>query len=329
MALKSLQLISFLWVLAFLGHAWAQSQQDEARYWLERMIEAVQTLNYEGTFVYVQGPHLETMHIVHSGGPEKRQILSSLTGSMRQVLVENNRVTCLLPNQKTVYDTVHQRRTPFPPSLPRELSKLEDYYSFELDGQDRVAGKETQIVAIKPRDEKRFGYRLWLENASAMPLRSALVDNSGHFLEQMMFTNWQQVDSEPDPVLFPDLPNIVSKLLQESPTPQTAQNSEWAVTDPPRGFTQVTHSRLTPAPASAHPTEHIVFTDGLATVSVFIEPLAKATQPALEGPSEMGAMNAFGKVIADHQIVVVGEVPIATVKMIAESVQHIRRVANP
>jgi sigma-E factor negative regulatory protein RseB len=300
--------------------AWAENRQNEAKIWLERMMHASQTLNYEGTFVYVQGHKLEAMHIIHRSGDDgERQRLYSLNGSMREVLVTNDLVTCLLPGQRVQVVGTDFTRSTLPVSLPRDLYRLEESYRLDMLGNDRTAGLDTRVVEIQPQDAFRFGYRLWLDSNTGMVLRSALLDENGHILEQMMFTSIE-LGSEIDLTRLSPPKAVINAFAKPSEHPRgvAVGESNWAVTRLPRGFEQVLHKRFTKAPSSE--TEHIVFTDGLATVSVFVENL-QGTEPVLNGASRMGAMNAFGLVIDDYQVMVVGEVPVATVEMIGSSME--------
>ena len=224
-----------------------------------------------------------------------------------------------LPKQKLAFNAAnYSNRSPFPISLPRELSKLEDNYQFEMLGDDRVAGMETQLVAIRPRDQYRFGYHLWLERQTGMVLRSALLNEKGDIVEQLMFTN-VQMKPEIDTALLTALP-VPSMPAEPKEVSEVETKSGWVVSNLPVGFTQVMHNRFSRTVSSMHPTEHMVFTDGLATVSVFLEALDGV--PLLEGLSQIGAMSAYGTVIEGHQVMVVGEVPSSTVQMIAASMRH-------
>ncbi len=303
--------------------SWAQPVADEARQWLERMVQATQTLNYEGTFIYVQGAHIEAMRIVHGSGPHgERQRLFSLNGLPREVVVANNSVMCLLPRRQTTFNGGDYQRSPFPLSIPREIGRLESHYQFEMLGADRIAGLQARIIAIKPRDAWRFGYRLWLDERNGMVLRSALLDEQGRPLEQLMFTDLQikpQVDDAAfqspalsEPSAHPELPS--------PPAGEPVQTSAWRVGPLPEGFVKVLHNRLAGG-IGQRPTEHLVFADGLATISIFLEKLGDA--PALlQGASQLGSMNAFGKALAGYQVLVVGEVPAVTVQHIAATIEY-------
>jgi len=308
----------------------------EARQWLERMIEATQTLNYEGTFIYIQGPHVESMRIIHGSGPNgERQRLFSLNGPPREVVVANNHVVCLLPRQQATFPGSDYQRSPFPLSIPRELGRLESHYAFEMLGEDRIAGLDTQVIAIKPRDAWRFGYRLWLDEGNGLLLRSALLSEQGQPMEQLMFTDLQ-VKPHIDESAFqsPAAPPEAALISGEpgnpepsSPAGEPVAESAWRVGPLPEGFAKVLHNRFTEA-SGGHPTEHLVFADGLATISVFLEKLDHQP-PLLQGQSRLGSMNAFGTVIAGHQVLVVGEVPAATVQRIATSIEYTPEAAKP
>jgi sigma-E factor negative regulatory protein RseB len=322
MSSKSLHLAAALVLALLTVKASLPEPASDARQWLERMIQVAHTLSYDGIFVYIQGQQLEAMHVIHQGDAEReRQRLFSLNGSPREIVVAGNQVICVVPEHQAMLGTSY-RRSPFP-LLPRKLDELEGNYEFRLLGEDRVAGMNTRVIAIQPRDKLRFGYRLWLEPETGMVLRSALSDEAGHILEQMMFTN-VQFKREIDPALLAPPPSAAPAAPAVSPelqaSPEKAVHSAWTLAESelPRGFTGVMHNQLT-ADSGKPPAEHIVLTDGLATVSVFLEPLAGA-KPLLEGPAQMGAMNAFGVVNNDYQILVVGEVPQATVQMIAFAV---------
>ncbi len=309
---------------------------QDARHWLERMLNSAQTLNYEGTFIYVQGPYVEAMRIIHGGGTGgERQRLVSLSGPPREIVAANNNVICLSPKRQATFAGGDYRRSPFPWSIPRELGRLESHYELQMLGEDRVAGLEAQVIAIKPRDAWRFGYRLWLDRRNGLVLRSALLDERGQPIEQLMFTDLQLKPRIDDaafaaPALVPEgaAPEMGSNANgARVPVGEPVTQSAWRVEQLPEGFTQVSHNRFTEA-SGRHPTEHLVFADGLATISVFLERL-EGDPPLLQGGSQLGSMNAFGAVIDGHQVLVVGEAPAATVQRIAASVQYVPEAGKP
>jgi sigma-E factor negative regulatory protein RseB len=210
-----------------------------------------------------------------------------------------------------------------------DFASFQDYYQFQADGEDRVAGKQAQRVLIKPRDAYRYGYRLWLDEANNLLLKSDLLDENGRVLEQAMFANIAVVEQIPDAMLAPTTQSEGYAWFRQNKgaDPASAEDSLWRVGHMPDGFT-ITSRYRHPLPNSATPAEHLIASDGLASVSVYIEKLVPALKRFV-GASNMGAVNAYGMVTADHQITVIGEVPAATVEMIAHSVTQQGKEAKP
>jgi sigma-E factor negative regulatory protein RseB len=298
---------------------------DSPRQWLDDMSSALETLNYDGTFVYLHNNRLETMRIIHrvdKGGVRER--LVSLTGSAREVLRDDKAVTCIMTDNKSVM-VGHSRPRRHFHVVPRDLDRLNANYTFEDAGKDRMAGYPARVIAIRPRDTLRYGYRFWIDRDSHMLLKSDLTGVDGKPIEQVMFTALKIGADIPPGDLQPSLNGDGYSWHSQMndthrPDPQRDAHPDWHVMHLPPGFTLSSsqHGRMHDAQAE---TEHMVFSDGLATVSVYIEDADSVHHPLL-GHSGMGAMNAYGARVDGHQITVVGEVPEATVKMIARSVQR-------
>lgn len=295
--------------------------EDTARQWLEAMSEALQNLNYDGTFVYLHDGKLEAMRIIHQrDGEDEKERLVSLTGSAREVIRDNQSVTCIMPDSKSVMVGRSRPRQPFP-VVPRDLDSIERFYRFERVGDDRMAGVMTQVVSITPRDVYRYGYRFWIAKDSKMLLKSDLTGAHGAPIEQMMFTQLgvgNEVSESGMPV----------SAGEEAPAWHHQDIGDGALADPgeprwvvrrlPDGFS-LTHYQRKRMQPGGEGTEHLVYSDGLATVSVYVE-MASADGDGLMGLSSMGAMNAYGAIVDGHEVVVVGEVPAATVEMMARSI---------
>jgi sigma-E factor negative regulatory protein RseB len=164
------------------------SAQDSARQWLDEMSSALQTLDYDGTFVYLHDGRMDAMRIIHQmseGGQSER--LVSLTGSAREVLRDDKAVTCIKADNKSVMIGKSRPRPPFP-VLPRDLGKTSRNYQIEDVGDDRMAGYDARVIAITPKDEFRYGYRFWIEQNTRMLLKYDLSDPDGVPIEQVMFT---------------------------------------------------------------------------------------------------------------------------------------------
>lgn len=309
------------------GAALAQEDAGQnAHEWLRQMSTASQNLNYRGTFVYLHQGRLEAMRIIHraaEGGEQER--LVALTGDAREVIRDKERVTCILPKSKAVMVDRSLPRKPFPAALPRDLGDLADNYEFLVQGEDRVSGLPARGILIRPRDAYRYGYRLWLDRDNGLLLKSELLDAGGAAVEQMMFTDIEVLDRVPEADLQPALQGEDYTRQRHRAQPPAAEsaaaagNGEWTVAGLPPGFMLTHRSRHALPASSGGEVEHLVFSDGLATVSVYIEPQGES---GLSGASSMGAVNALGLRQGGHQITVVGEVPRLTVERIGESVQR-------
>lgn len=313
------------WCLLLLAAGPAVASADDARQWLQKMSHAVETLNYEGTFVYLHAGHMDAMHIIHRYGPDgEQERLVSLTGAAREVIRNNRTVTCVLPDSKSVVVNKSLPRTPFPGVLPDNLERLTRNYSFQVLGSDRMTGMAARVIAIKPKDRFRYGHRLWLAKDNDLLLKSDLTDQHGVPVEQVMFTHLTVKDHIPESVFKPKLKGKDFTWYRSTgaKVPSATEDTvQWQVADLPSGFRLVHHSRHR-LPSGENLVDHMVYSDGLATVSVYIEKPDADDRGRLQGVSSMGALNAYGGMVDGYRVTVVGEVPEATVKMIGRSVRQ-------
>lgn len=295
---------------------------DAPKAWLEKMVRAAQTLNYIGTFVYRDGNWMETMRIVHRADESgERERLVSLSGSVREVVRDENRVTCILPDTRSVVVGKSKSRS----LLPRQIFSAEDGFSryYELSARPgaRVAGRHTRRLVIDAKDEYRYGYHLWVDEQTGLLLRSELYgDDAEEPLEQLVYTSIELPDHIPDRLLEPSISGQgFTWYTNEDPggAEEALGEARWQVGWLPEGFVLRERNR-DPVPTSRMPVEHLWYSDGIASLSIFIEPLEQGAAP-LRGPSNMGAVNAYGRVLDGYQVTVVGEVPARTVKKVSES----------
>jgi len=310
--------------LALLAFSSAATAGAGAYSWLMKMNQATRTLNYDGTFVYQHGDQLEAMRIIHAvRDGSVRERLVSLNGSAREVIRDDQQVMCYLPDRKSII-VEHRflgRDKSFPVVLPESVRVLSKNYVIQLGAAGRVSGRDAQVVIIRPRDQYRYGYHLWADKETGLLLKADLVDHMGKTLEQFMFTQVKighVIDvADLQPAMgVDDMAWYVGKTMDDA-TVQPAKG--WTVSKVPVGFVLSNHM-MRKTPAHGNPVEHLVYTDGLAAISIFIEKVDKGTRSVIVGGSTMGAVHAFGSVVNDHQIIVVGEVPAATVELIARSV---------
>ena len=301
---------------ATLAHA-----QSDPRIWLDRMSAAVDSLNYIGTFVHITDSETETMRVIHRvDGTDVKERLVSLGGTGREVLRTNEETKCILQAERAVLIDKHAARKPVPlhVALPRYSEDLERYYRFVDIGEDRVAARDAHVVEVRPRDNFRFGYRLWLDTQTAIPLQSLRITADGKSVEQVMFTDISFPEFIADEQLEPTISDEgFTRHVRDTTAAQPPADSEvaWEARDLPDGF----RLSATDDEDEQSDGEHLVYSDGLTSVSVFIESLRDG-EP-LQGYTMVGGSSAFSTTVNGFQVTVVGEVPEPTARMIGDSVR--------
>ncbi|MGH8494900.1 MAG: MucB/RseB C-terminal domain-containing protein [Gammaproteobacteria bacterium] len=312
-----------LLIAGTLSLAIAQASEQDARAWLERMAQAIEQLNYQGVFVHMHDGRAETLQVVHRNEDGRiAERLMSLDGVGREIVSTQNEVQCILPDRRAVLVESREQMNPLLTAVPTYSAKLDRYYRFSMLDTARVAGRVTQQIGIMPRDGYRYGYRLWLDKNTAMPLKSQLRDEDGNIVEQILFASFRLQDEIPDAALeaATDTEGF-TWYRSESEGREVAQSDTtmWRAVRVPEGFDlQVSNRQV--LVGSEFPVEHLVYSDGIASVSVFVESAESDPDP-LDGLSRVGAANAYTTRIEGHQVTAVGEVPASTVEIIAESVR--------
>lgn len=300
----------------------AHAGDPEAREWLERMSRALSTQNYDGRFFHLSQSRSETMRIIHRVDKGKiTERLVSLDGSGREIVRNESEVICYLPDRRVV---LVEKRTdkPLLQALPIYHQGLEAFYSIEKSGRvTKTLGRRTQMIVVQPRDQYRYGYRLWLDEQTAMPLKSQLCDRDGNVIEQILFAELNLRDRIPADEIKASITGEGFKWLRQDSAPRVANNVVgWNVVRLPAGF-RLTTWRVQVIAGSPAPVRHLVYSDGLASVSVFIEPRDTQAAP-MHGLARVGAAFAYSRDLDGHQVTAVGEVPAATVEAIAAGVMR-------
>lgn len=246
--------------------------------------------------------------------------LVMLDGLPRETIRINDEVYCYLPDSKTVKVEKRNTRKFFPALLPKEIDKIAESYTIKLGEIERVAGYECRAVVLEPKDELRYGYKLCGDVTTALLLKATLMNRKNEAMNQFAFTHLAiggQIDKS----------QFKPKSLWSKHTWQAdksvvldANNNEtgWLIKQPPSGFVKTKEMKRA-MPGKTAPVTHLVYSDGLATISVFIEPLAGMAHP-MQGLSSQEQVNIYAKLFNDYQITVIGEVPVATVMQFANSV---------
>ena len=297
----------------------AQAQSPETLDWLRKINEATQNLSYRGVFVYQNGGRSETSRITRyvdaSGDIEKLEVMD---GVPREIVRTKDTVRCYLPASRVVKVDRRTERG-FPALVPERIHALARHYDISLGETRRIAGFDCQAVVLQPRDDLRYGYKLYADLDSGMLLRAVTLDAAGNSVEQFTFTQLE-----------------IGKVTRDMVKPRDAGRS-WRVEDaqaaPARlagwglnaelpGFHKVTE--LKRRLGESRPVGQMVYSDGLAAVSVFIEPLEAKSDPVRTGLASMGAIHIYMREVANHKVTVVGEAPARSVQRIADAVEFRR-----
>lgn len=295
--------------------------------WLGRIATAGQRLNYSGTITYQTGQRSETSRIAHlRDGTGEVERLETLDGSPREVIRNNGEVRCVLPAQKTVIIDQAGSRRAFPSRLADAWMNLSESYRIRRGEVSRVAGLEAQQIILEPKDDLRYGYFLWADVQSGLLVKSRMVDEQGQTIEQFAF-NDLKIGGEVDRA------QLQSRFASDQSGWQVvnAKGNEvrqeatgWVVKAALPGFYQTSAVRRQLG-AGGGDAVQMVFSDGLAAVSVFIEPLAGGGAKVTPGAVHSGPINLYKRVVGDFLVTALGEVPPRTVQRLAEAVEPARR----
>lgn len=322
----SIRLTSLLFIFAigFPGILLARDNLKEVQALLEKMHRATHTLNYVGTFVYGQGSQLSSVQLIHRTskfGEQQRMV--AMDGTGREVIRDGSRVMCIMPDSKAVVVSEVRPDKQFPPVFLINLNKLTPFYTFSKTGAGRVAGRKVQIVSITPKDEFRYGHRLWIDDETGLLLKTNLLNTENKPVEQFMFTRIEYLNSIADQLLAPANDGKDYTWYESGDKQKTVDRkmNSMHVSWLPPGFKH-DMNKIQKLPDTAMPVEHMVFSDGLASVSVFIEEELQHDPSNLVGNSNLGAVNVHGRVLGDYHVTVMGEVPRQTVQKISVSVDY-------
>jgi sigma-E factor negative regulatory protein RseB len=314
-------LATFLFVSPLIAVNAETESEVSAQTLINNMSDAVRNLNYDGVFIYLRGGQMNTLRLIHRAEDEGEvERLVSLTGSAREVIRNKDSVTCIFPDDEAVVVEKSRPRELLSSQLPESIDQLVNNYAFSILGQDRVAGRETWVVSIKPKDAYRYGYRFWIDQKTHFLLKSELKNRTGLLLEQVMFTQLKILDSIPDEMLKPSISGAGFTWHNNSQDvgQLDADTEKWSVGWMPAGFTK-NKQELYPTSDQKRAVEHMVYSDGLAMVSIFIEKMEIGSGMSA-GFSKMGGINTYAKTANGYQVTAVGEVPQATVQKMANSV---------
>ncbi len=308
--------------------AWPAAADDDPRGWLDRMGYALEYLNYEGTLVQLHGADAAVMRVVHrveNGVPTER--ITAMDEVGREIIRQGDDVTCILPDQKEVLieegPESRQGSSPLRQQFAGDMNFDDRFYRLAIASGGRLVGRETRVVTVRPTDNFRYGYSLWLDYATAMPLKVQVASDDGAVVEQLLFSDISLPERIPESAVQPSvtIDNFTRQRSPRSgaPAPAAAESAAWRAESLPPGFSlRAVRSQR----SGTAPLEHLVYSDGVASVSVFIEAGVTPMEQG-EGPSRVGAANAWTTLNGRYLVTAVGEVPVRTVETIARAVRPV------
>jgi sigma-E factor negative regulatory protein RseB len=259
-------------------------------------------------------------HYKDENGEKERLI--SLNGEAREVIRDNQNLTCIWPSSRKVVVDFSRKNTFSPIFIPEDINRLEKFYEMKLIGKDRVAGMSAVVVHINPKDKYRYGIKFWISDQNGLMLKSNLINEDGRVVEEVMFTSLKLFDGD-EKLVIDTMPKIdesftLVRYHSGDSSKSFAGDNSWQLSEAPGGFWRESVLKRQ-IPGSNLFVHQMVYTDGLSSLSIFIE---KQTSDTSSGMSSMGAVNAYIRIVNNHSVTAIGEVPAITVKQLAESVSY-------
>jgi len=294
---------------------------------LVQSAEATRTRNYQGVVIYRGDQRFEVLRVQHRYQDDsERERMVSLTGEPRQLLRIDNRLICILPKGRAMSAERPTLKGFLAQLTAERVAQLKTHYEFRSEGEGRIADRVCDGVTVRPRDEYRYGYEVWTDRETRLPLKISLTGPRGEVLEQVMFTEVSYPKSIPDDAFETEVDvrkyNLITRnlpKLDQLPSPDAHGEPQVSFARLPPGFRVVSHDDR-PLPDGSGNVEHLLLSDGLSSVSVF-STVESREEKGFKGISHMGPVQAYGKVVGSFHVTVVGEVPGAAIRLIGENLR--------
>jgi sigma-E factor negative regulatory protein RseB len=306
----------FIVLLLTVSIAYADNSVVSAQQWLEKMQAAMKNLNYQGTVVFIKNGQLDTMKYQHSlvNGLEQERLFS-LNSPLREITRKSNEVSCFFKETNEKVINHHPIDSSLIINFPQAIDVVNQNYRLYLEGEESVAMQIAQIVSIKPKDQLRYARKIWIAQQNFLPLKVETYHNDGSVLEQVVFTNLQVENNHLKPDNLSDEQAVHVKHLHITQA-EPYEKAPFILKNWPNGFETVFFIPNS-LQKNQKPVDHLLISDGFASVSVYLEP--KSGQ-GINGLHALGLVNSVSRVIGDFQVTVLGEVPANTVELIAEGI---------
>jgi sigma-E factor negative regulatory protein RseB len=314
------------WLLACLTFAsFTVQASDDPWLMLEKAAFAARELNYQGIFVYQNGNQMRSVQITHmndAGHELARNVV--LDGQPREVFSQGSDIVIFNAKRDRVIVEKRRGQNMFPAMIPTNLEAIKSSYSAVLGDVERVAGREARTINLVPNDKLRYSYRIWTDNEFGLLLKMMLIDINNNPLEQIGFTQLSMLNTHDLDWFQPKMDGAKNYVMEESPQVGHVTDN-WVIANLPPGYRKIDHILIS-VPGKKSPVNQLIFSDGIASVSLFIEPILKGSRPKM-GHKVMGSTNICANVIDGYQVVVVGEVPKETVMQISKAISFRNQTA--
>ncbi|NIF81057.1 sugar dehydratase [Paraburkholderia sp. Cy-641] len=294
---------------------------------LDRIHQAAQQQNYEGAFVYQRGNFVQTSRIAHysTHADGEFEQLESLDGKPRKMLRHNDDMFTFVPERHLVVVEKRQNRDSFPALLAVDGEQVLSVYEPKMLADDRVAGVDSLVMELDPKDAYRFAYKLWADRKTGLLLRAQTLDPSGQVLEQLSFSQVRIGVPVDKAGIVNGIRNLAGWTVVRPPVePVDMAAQGWQIMPSVPGFHMIRQLRRPMASREAGqppiPVDQAVFSDGLAAISVFVEPVENNSRK--EGTGNSGATHVLVKRQGNFWITLLGEVPQTTLQQFASAIEY-------
>ena len=311
------QLILLVGLLA--GFATALADASDPSVWLDRMGDAVRKTSYEGTVIRIRDGEAEALKVVHTfaDGVIREKVIAQ-EGNGLEIIRNGNEVHCILPDRKSVLVEEWDDQSTLFSTLPSRDFRFGSEYDVSIVREDRVAGRQANLLAVRPHDGYRYGYRIWLDTETSFPLQTQLIGTDGAAIEQIKFAEISLNQEIHASALAPSYSTENYRWFNQSNLHVTRSvETGWVSANLPQGFRVISTHEERMTDGDQYVT-HILYSDGLANVSVFVAELEEGDS---QGESNVGGSNAYSAIVGDHHVTAVGKVPAITVEQIATTMR--------
>lgn len=305
--------------------SYVQASEQDSWQVLQKAAAAARALSYKGIFVCQTGKQVKSVEITHMyDGKNEFARNVVLDGSPREVLSQSGNVVIYNPRNEKIIIEKRRGQNMFPAVLPMNLDSVKQSYSLRVEDGERVAGRQAQVLVLVPNDGLRYSYRFWIDAEYGLLLKSVMFNNRNEIMESIGFNQLSLMNTVSLDWFKPKIDHNKNYVMENEQQVVADDGSpiDWEVRSLPSGYRKVDQV-MRKVPGKDGPVTHVVFSDGLASVSLFIEHVARSAKdkPVQKNVlSTAGNTSFYANINSGHLVTVVGDVPEATVVQIANAV---------